>query len=131
VREGVVAVISSGARVLVIRRALAVPFPSYWTPVSGRIEPGERQEDAVVREVREEVGIGVSPVRKVWECPSSDGAYWLHWWKVELADENAVLVLDPREVSEARWIRPVDLRTLGRVFEADVRFFEQIFPAIE
>jgi 8-oxo-dGTP pyrophosphatase MutT (NUDIX family) len=98
--------------------------------VSGKIEPGERQEDAVVREVREEVGIGVVPVRKVWDCPSSDGVYWLHWWTVELADENAVLVLDPREVSEARWIRPVELRTLGNVFEADVRFFEEIYPAL-
>jgi len=76
------------------------------------------------------VGIGVLPVRKVSECPSSDGVYWLHWWKVELADENAVLILDPREVSEARWIRPVELRTLDDVFEADVRFFEEIYSAL-
>lgn len=123
------AVISRGERVLVIRRSNEVPFPDYWSPVSGKIEPGERQEAAVVREVREELGMAVLPVSKVWECPSSDGAYWLHWWTAELADETAVLVLDPREVSEARWIHPGELRSFENVFEADVQFFEEIFPA--
>lgn len=124
------AVISRRERVLVIRRGNEVPFSDYWSPVSGKIEPGEGQAEAVVREVREELGMVVVPVRKVWECPSSDGAYRLHWWIAELADETADLVLDPREVSEARWIRAAELRTFSKVFEADVRFFEEIFPAL-
>jgi 8-oxo-dGTP pyrophosphatase MutT (NUDIX family) len=34
------------------------------------VEPGERQEAAVIREVKEEVGVTVRPVRKVWESIS-------------------------------------------------------------
>ena len=128
--EGIVAVIARDERVLVIRRSREVPFPDYWCPVSGKIEPGEEQETAVAREVREELGIEASPLRKVWECPSSDGAYRLHWWTVELADETAALVLDPREVSDARWIRPAELRTFDNVFEADVKFFEEIWLTV-
>lgn len=128
--EAIVAVISRGDRVLMIRRGRDVPFPDYWSPVTGRIEPGEGQAAAVAREVREELGLEVVPVRKVWECPSSDGAYRLHWWTVELVDEAAALVLDPQEVSEARWIRPEELRELAKVFDADVEFFEEVFPAL-
>ncbi|MGH7288696.1 MAG: NUDIX hydrolase [Myxococcota bacterium] len=122
--------IRSGARVLVIRRSDEVPFPNYWSPVSGKMGPGERQDEAVVREVREELGVAVVPVRKVWECTSSDGAYWLHWWIADLADEAGGLVPNPREVSEVRWIRPGDYRTFERVFDADLRFFEEVLPAL-
>jgi 8-oxo-dGTP pyrophosphatase MutT (NUDIX family) len=129
-REGIVAVISQGERVLVIRRSNEVPHPNYWAPVSGKIEPGETQAAAVVREVREELGVAALAVRKVWECRSSDGIYRLHWWTADLEEESAVLVLDTREVSEARWIRPAELRSLERVFGADVRFFEETFPSL-
>src|SRR5215831_1048367 len=62
-REAVVAVIVRGHQVLFIRRSAGVPDPGYWAPPSGSIEPGESQEAAVVREVREEVGLTVRPER--------------------------------------------------------------------
>jgi len=116
--------------VLVIRRAEGVPFPGYWTPVSGKIELGEPQEDALVREVLEEVGLSVRPVRKVWECPSSDGRFRLHWWTARLEDEAREVVPDPREVSAFRWVDPAEFERLDPVFAADVEFFREIFPAI-
>ncbi len=105
-REGVVAVIVNDGRLLVIRRSEGVPFAGYWAAASGKIEPGERQEAALVREVQEELGIAVKPVRKVWECPSSDGAFTLHWWLGEQVDPHASLDPDPREVAATRWVTP-------------------------
>ena len=115
---------------LVIRRAEGLPFAGYWTPVSGRLEPGESQEHALVREVREEVGLVVRAGRKVWECPSSDGRFRLHWWSTHLEDAEREVVPDPREVSEFRWVEPAEFERLDRVFEADVRFFREVFPAL-
>jgi 8-oxo-dGTP pyrophosphatase MutT (NUDIX family) len=66
--EAVVAVITKEKKVLIIQRGADVPFPGYWAPLSGKMEPQEDQAEAVVREVREEVGLTVRPVRKVWEC---------------------------------------------------------------
>ena len=129
--EGVVVVIRRKQRVLIIRRSAQVPFPDYWSSVSGKIEPGERPEEAVVREVHEELGIAVRPLAEVWECASSDGSYWLRWWLAEPLDCGEVeLKLDPREVADARWLRPAELRTLPKVFEADLHFFEEILPRL-
>jgi 8-oxo-dGTP diphosphatase len=126
----VVVVIRRGQRVLLIRRGAHVPFAGYWAPVSGKIERGEQPEEAVVREVREELGIAVRPLSKVWECASSDGRYWLHWWLAEPVDAEVSLRLNAREVDSARWLRPSEFRHLGSVFEADVRFFEEVFPTL-
>ena len=42
---------------LVLERAPGVRCPGAWETVHGRIEPGERPEDAAIREVREETGL--------------------------------------------------------------------------
>jgi 8-oxo-dGTP pyrophosphatase MutT (NUDIX family) len=46
-------------RVLLLERGAATRCPGSWEVVHGRIEPGERPEDAAVREVREETGLEV------------------------------------------------------------------------
>jgi len=45
--------------VLTLERANGTRCPGSWEAVHGRIEPGERPEQAAVREVREEAGLDV------------------------------------------------------------------------
>jgi type II secretory ATPase GspE/PulE/Tfp pilus assembly ATPase PilB-like protein/8-oxo-dGTP pyrophosphatase MutT (NUDIX family) len=52
--------LSAGWLVLTMRRARGVRCPGAWEAVHGSIEPGERPEDAAVREVREETGLPVA-----------------------------------------------------------------------
>lgn len=122
------AVIRRGRQVLVIRRGPAARRAGYWAPLSGTIEDGESQAEAVVREVREEVGLDVRPGAKVWECPTDDGTYTLHWWTVEISGGD--LFLDPAEVAEARWVRPEEFRELEPNFRGDVEFFERVLPEL-
>ena len=65
--DAIVAVVLRGPFVLMIRRGPGGPDPGYWAPPSGKVEAGESQEAAVIREVKEEVGVTIRPVRKVWE----------------------------------------------------------------
>jgi 8-oxo-dGTP diphosphatase len=130
VLDGVVAIVARDGRILVIQRAEGVVFPGYWAPLSGRVEPGESQADALVREVHEEVGLRVRAGRKVWECPSSDGVYRLHWWTALLDDAAAEVVADPREVAAFAWIDPAEFERLDPVFEADAEFFREILPSL-
>ena len=126
--DAVVAVLRREGLVLVIRRGPDVILPGYWTPLSGRVRSGESQPSAVVREVREEVGLEATPVARVWECDTEDGAFHLHWW---LADaQPGELRLDPAEVADARWIRPDEFANLTPTFADDRHFFARILPEV-
>jgi 8-oxo-dGTP diphosphatase len=124
--EAVVAVITKGKKVLIIQRSADVPYPGYWAPLSGKMEPQEDQAEAVVREVREEVGLTVRPVRKVWECTAASGSHKLHWWLAEWVSGD--LRPDPREVADARWLDVEEVLRLERTFEDDREFFKSVFP---
>ena len=64
------------------------------------MEPGESQAAAVVREMREELGVAVEPVRCVWRW---DGAGDLTLWGWTAAGPAA----EPRpEASEVLWLTP-------------------------
>jgi len=54
----------AAGRLLVIQRGHD-PHRGTWSLPGGRVEPGESVEEAVVREVREETGLDVVPLRPV------------------------------------------------------------------
>lgn len=128
-REAIVAVLRRANRVLVIRRGPDSSRSGYWAPLSGKLEPGESQEEALVREVHEEVGLAVSPLNKVWESQADDGRFRLHWWTATETG-NGTIVPDPGEVSEVRWVTPSEFLTLTPLFEADREFFERVLPGL-
>ena len=125
--DAIVAVIMNGDKILLVERGAGVPFTGYWAPVSGKIEPGESQEAAVVRESMEEVGLTVRPVRKVWENISTGGIYRLHWWLAEYVAGE--LALDAREASDARWITAEEISEL-KIFQGDREFYRKVLPSL-
>ncbi len=126
--DAIVAVITNGDKVLLIQRAPTVRGGGYWAPVSGEVEPGESQEAAVAREAMEEVGLTVRPLRKVWENISSRGTFRLHWWLAEYI--GGELVLEKREVSDARWLTVDEICGLDSTFEGDREFFQKLLPSL-
>src|SRR5258705_6939383 len=58
-----------GWRVLVLQRAQDTRCPGSWETVHGRIEPGERPEQAAMREVQEESGLRASRLYNVTVQP--------------------------------------------------------------
>ncbi|HEV3292424.1 MAG TPA: NUDIX domain-containing protein, partial [Streptosporangiaceae bacterium] len=63
-----------GGRLLLIRRGHE-PEAGRWSLPGGRIEPGETDQQALVREVREETGLEVAPGHQIGEVerPQPDG----------------------------------------------------------
>ncbi|MEN3263653.1 NUDIX domain-containing protein, partial [Pseudonocardia sp.] len=92
-REAIVTVLRRDNRLLVIQRSPEARHPGYWAPLSGKLERGETQEEAVVREVHEEVGLTVTPRAKVCESVTGDGEFRLHWWTAET--EPGEVIMDP------------------------------------
>lgn len=125
----VVCVLLDGKRFLLIHRAEGIPAAGWWTPPSGRIEPGETQQQAIVREMYEELGITVEAVSHVWTCPNYDGGFELYWWLCRIVSGR--ITPNPAEVAEARWCSLVEMRDLTPTFPDDVRFFADILPTLE
>ncbi len=115
--------VKKDGRFLLIRRAKNDSAQDYWCPVTGAVEPGESQEQAVIREAKEEVGIDVKPIKKVWECPTENEAYILHWWYVKLINEE--IKPNPLEVQDYCWVNYKEMEHLDKTFSADLRFFRE------
>ena len=119
-RHAVVAIIERDARVLFVRRSSAARAAAgYWTPVSGGVEAGETEREALEREVREEVTLEVVAEAKVATIPTHDRRYLLHFWTCRLIAGEARVASD--EVADLRWLSRDELRALAPVFDEDVR----------
>jgi ADP-ribose pyrophosphatase YjhB (NUDIX family) len=107
---GGIAVDRSG-RLLMIKRGRA-PGAGLWSIPGGRVEAGESDAAALVREMREETGLAVSvgaPVGTV-ERPGPGGVtYEIHDYAVT-AEGGALVAGD--DAADARWCAPDELREL-------------------
>lgn len=84
----------------------AFPTPIY-SALAGFVEPGESLEDAVRREVREEVGVEVGDLRyygsQPWPFPNSLMLGFYAEWA------GGDIVIDPNEIVDAQWFHIDDL----------------------
>lgn len=128
-KRAVVAVIHSNGRFLWIRRGPGVVKPGYWMPPSGTIEPGESPPEALMREMREELGIEVLPLRRVWRCPTEDATHMLDWWLAEIVSGEAVRASD--EVAELRWVDADEIHELSPTFDSHLEFIDAIWPTLD
>lgn len=89
-----------------LARGRAFPVPMY-SCVAGFVEPGETLEDAVRREVREEVGVELDAVRYIasqpWPFPHSLMIGFEATWA------SGDIEIDETEIVDAQWFRPDDL----------------------
>ena len=115
--QAVAVVIVHEARYLLICRARA-PFPGWWCPVSGRVEPGESLAEAAVREAEEEMGLQVTVGSVFFVCPTTDESHELHFLPARWIGGDPRP--DPREVQEWGWFSLEEAHELEPVFEADL-----------
>jgi 8-oxo-dGTP diphosphatase len=100
----VAAVIETEGRYLITQRRATAVLPNLWEFPGGKVEPGERDEDALRREILERLDAEVrvlqmiSFVRHPYERYTVD----LHLYQCELLSEVRV-----RAVQDFRWIASV------------------------
>lgn len=114
----VVGALVRGDRVLLVhRRPDKHAFPDAWDLPGGVVEPGESLRDALVRELREELGVVVASASVTLLCRADLASARIHAWLVwDWAGEPVNTA--PEEHDDLQWFGLADLPPL---VHADVR----------
>jgi 8-oxo-dGTP diphosphatase len=114
------AALLDGDRLLAARRSAPPELAGRWELPGGKVEPGETPERALVRELREELGVTAEPVARVpGEWPPKPG-YVLRVWTARLLAGTPEPLEDHDEL---RWLTPGELW--------DVDWLDQDVAAVE
>ncbi|SDG90164.1 8-oxo-dGTP diphosphatase [Sinosporangium album] len=99
------AAIVQGGRLLAAQRAEPPELAGGWEFPGGKVDPGEHEVDALVRECEEELGVVVRPGHRVGgDWPLGSG-YIMRVWLAEIVTG----VPEPREHLELRWLSADEL----------------------
>ncbi|MFJ6568287.1 (deoxy)nucleoside triphosphate pyrophosphohydrolase [Streptomyces sp. NPDC091292] len=114
------AALYDAGRLLAARRSAPPEVAGRWELPGGKVEPGELPADALVRELREELGIKAEVVARVpGEWPIRPGLV-LQVWTARLISGTP----EPLEDHDAlRWLGPDEIW--------DVDWLDQDIPAVE
>ncbi|MEU9208258.1 (deoxy)nucleoside triphosphate pyrophosphohydrolase [Streptomyces sp. NPDC048415] len=118
----VAAALLSGGRLLAARRSAPPELAGRWELPGGKVEPGETPEHALVRELREELGVEVEPLERVpGEWPLKPGYVLRVWTARLLAASGEPQPLEDHD--ELRWLAP------GEIWDVD--WLDQDVPAVK
>ncbi|MDB4766359.1 NUDIX hydrolase [bacterium] len=120
----VVAIISQGDRLLVIKRSATVRSPNLFCFPGGMIEVGETPEIALHREMSEELNICAEAVSEVWQSYTPKGTR-LHWWTAK-SNELERVFPNPDEVASFEFMTLEEIFQMKDVLESNQVFFEAI-----
>ncbi|MBN1130247.1 MAG: (deoxy)nucleoside triphosphate pyrophosphohydrolase [Chitinispirillaceae bacterium] len=107
----VCAVIERNGLILACRRAAGRTNAGFWEFPGGKVKNGETPQEALAREIREELGIGIGV-----ETPLSPVVHPYPWITIELIPFICSLENGephPREHAELRWIDRKEAQTLA------------------
>ncbi|MBE0583439.1 MAG: NAD(+) diphosphatase [Desulfofustis sp.] len=121
----VIVLVSSGERCLLGRKDEW--RAGMYSTLAGFVEPGEKAEDAVVREIQEEVGIQVENVvyknSQAWLFPGS-----LMLGFTAMAKEEKI-ILDTNELDDARWFTREEIKAKPHILPHKVSIAYQLITA--
>jgi 8-oxo-dGTP diphosphatase len=105
-------IISHDGKVLVAQRSPRMRLPLKWEFPGGKVEPGESAEDGLIREIREELGVEISIVKKMVASVYDQGEQIIRLipfqcrlisGEVRLTEHAAFLWLAPAELNGMDW----------------------------
>jgi 8-oxo-dGTP diphosphatase len=104
------ALIDADGRVLIAQRPPGKALAGLWEFPGGKLEPGERPEDSLIRELNEELGITVKPPCLAPLTFASHAYDDFHLLMPLYVCRRWDGFVTPREGQSLAWVRPAKLR---------------------
>jgi 8-oxo-dGTP diphosphatase len=105
-----VALVDADGRVLIARRPPGKPMAGLWEFPGGKVEEGERPETALIRELKEELGIDVAEACLAPLTFASHAYESFHLLMPLFVCRRWQGFVTPREGQELAWVKPNKLR---------------------
>jgi 8-oxo-dGTP diphosphatase len=91
----------------------SIPFPNHWDLIGGHVEEGETPEEALVREIKEELDIEIGNYKfyKKFECLTGDAfenVKYIYTGRINIPIEEITLL----EGERAQYFRPDEIPDL-------------------
>jgi len=104
--------------ILMIKRHPSKPEGNTWAVPSGKVDSGETESEAIVREVFEETGLDIIPenlifVERSYVRFSTFDFMYIFFRYVLECDDKPNIILSESEHTEYKWITPIDALALG------------------
>ncbi len=121
--HGIIALVRNNeGRFLLLEDAREL-MKGYWAPPHGRCEAGDASEAAgVIREVKEETGLSVTPIKSVLTQPADTKVKTVSFWVVEATSGEVVL---DEESSDYGWFTVSEALGL-KLYPGTKTFFEKV-----
>jgi 8-oxo-dGTP diphosphatase len=103
------ALIDSDGRVLIAQRPEGKSMAGLWEFPGGKIEPGERPEETVIREMREELGVIIKEACLAPFVFASHSYPDFHLLMPLFLCRRWQGIAQPREGQDTAWVRPREL----------------------
>jgi 8-oxo-dGTP diphosphatase len=125
-RLGAIGVLEREGRLLVVQRAEGLSHAGRWCFPGGHLEPGETSAQAIVRELREELGIEVEAGPHLGDVHVPSPRYRLFVHRVRWV--SGELAPDGREIAGLRWLTRDEVAELAEAMPSNAQVVALLNP---
>jgi mutator protein MutT len=120
--------LSANQEVLIVRRGPAMSGAGHWEFPGGKVEPGESEPQALLREISEELGIRIRGGRPIGETIHQYTAKKVHlkFYLVPMPVHEQIILV---EHDAMKWILPkeIDIESMSEADRSILETLQQIF----
>lgn len=96
-------------------------YTGYYYPPGGHIDQGETEQEALIRELKEELNLNISPITKIAETKADIKDQVTYWW--ECKAQSTDIKIQESEIANYGYFTENDMKNL-KIWPETVSFFK-------